>query len=171
MGIEKKFDQTMLANVKSFLDTKSSIKIGILSAEVHPDSDSTIATIGAVHEFGAPSRNIPERSFLRSTYHSRIKDFEAFIEQNKVKISQEVLTLGINNVLNKFGAWWVTAVNDTFDNQGPGLESGKWAPLSPKTLQRRDSIAERQGKQSPHEHKILMDTGALRRSITYEVVS
>lgn len=171
MAIEKKFDQQMLANVKSFLKTNKEIKVGILSAEIHPDSDALIAAIGAVHEFGSQSRNIPERSFLRSTYTTRMGDFEKFIESNKLKISQEIMYRGIDQVMNKLGAWWVTAVDDTFEKQGPDTSGSRWKPLSEATLERRDRIAERQGIKGPHNHKILMDTGALRRSITYEVIS
>ncbi len=38
------------------------------------------AYIGAVHEFGAPSRNIPERSFIRSTFKDEKKKIEKMIE-------------------------------------------------------------------------------------------
>jgi phage gpG-like protein len=37
------------------------------------------ALIGAVHEFGAPSRNIPERSFLRSTWNTEESKVEKII--------------------------------------------------------------------------------------------
>lgn len=43
------------------------IDVGLFEGEEHPDSELTIAQIGAVHEFGSKNGKIPERSFLRST--------------------------------------------------------------------------------------------------------
>ena len=51
-----------------------SVKVGVIGSR---------ASIAAVHEFGAPSKNIPERSFIRSTINEK---------SSQDKMSNEVTT-------------------------------------------------------------------------------
>ena len=154
------FNKKLLIEMKKAVESKAEVRVGVLSAGMQPGIDGEpvdIATLAAVHEYGSHTQNIPERSFLRSTYHNRMSDFIEFIDQNKNKIGQQIAQLGETTVLNKIGAWWVNAINETIEAQGPN-----WKPLSPQYLERKE-------QQYPGA-KILMATGALRRAITHEVV-
>lgn len=158
--MQYKFDKKLLIEMKKSVESKAEVRIGVLSAGMQPGIDGEpidIATLAAVHEYGSVTQNIPERSFLRSTYYNRMKDFVSFVDENKTKIGQEIAKKGETFVLNKIGAWWVNAINETFEAQGPN-----WKPLSPKYLERKE-------EQYPGA-KILMATGALRRAITHEVI-
>ena len=157
MAVKKtKIDPSTQINLQGFIDSQSKVNIGILSSGPHEGGGIDILTLAAVHEFGSQSRNIPERSFLRKTQANFQREFLAFVSQNRTAIGQEILTKGVNHVLNKFGAWWVAKVNDTFEMQGPN-----WQELS-------EDYYERKAKKYP-DPKILMSTGALRRSVTHEV--
>lgn len=149
----------MLIEMKKAVESSAEVRVGVLSAGMHQTENGEpidIGTLAAVHEYGSMTRGIPERSFLRSTYHGRMEDFLAFVDTNKRKIGQEIAKQGERFVLNKIGAWWVNAINETFEAQGPG-----WAELSP-------AYREIKEEQYPGA-KILMATGALRRAITHEV--
>lgn len=149
----------MLIEMKKAVESNAEVRIGVLSAGMHQSENGDpidIGTLAAVHEYGSMTRGIPERSFLRSTYYNRMTDFLQFVEQNRAKIGREIAEKGERLVLNKIGAWWVNAVNETFEAQGPN-----WAELSP-------AYREIKEEQYPGA-KILMATGALRRAITHEV--
>lgn len=51
---------------------RSHVKVGILAGKgadtPGDDTSLTLAQIAAIHEYGAPAANIPERSFLRRTF-------------------------------------------------------------------------------------------------------
>ncbi|NCX93984.1 MAG: hypothetical protein EBX40_04845 [Gammaproteobacteria bacterium] len=144
--------------ISSELKKNYTVKIGVLSNEKREDGFGA-AELAAVHEFGTDK--IPERSFLRSTFKSRQDDFEQVMSQNKASIIKGIVENGLEPFLAKVGAEWVGYVQETFKAQGPG-----WMPLSPRTLAARQARA---GQGKPFSSTILVDTGAMLRSITFEV--
>ncbi len=52
---------------------KKRVLVGVFSADV--------ATYAAVHEFGAPRRNIPQRSYLRKTFDEEVENLSKLIEE------------------------------------------------------------------------------------------
>lgn len=158
MPVERtKIDDKLRVNLEGFVNSEDFVAIGILSGGPHEGGAFDILQLAAVHEFGSITRNIPERSFLRKTQANFESEFIAFVEKNRDAIGNEIASKGIEFVLNKFGAWWVAKVNETFEAQGPS-----WQELSPKYY-------EAKSKKYP-DPKILMSTGALRRSVTHEVI-
>lgn len=131
---------------------KFQIRVGILGAGQYEDSDQTIAHIGATHEFGSITANIPERSFLRNTLEiEKLKELIEFI----VEILKAVMTgkTKENQAANKIGAKATALVGEAFSTGG----FGKWEQLKESTIAAKDSAA------------ILIETGILRRSITFDV--
>jgi len=62
---------------------KNTAKVGLFGEE---------ALIGAVHEFGAPKKNIPERSFMRTTFNEEKKKLqEIFNKELKASIKKSAL--------------------------------------------------------------------------------
>lgn len=111
------------------------------------DTDIPLAKIAAIHEFGA--KNIPQRSFIRSTY-----------DENKDKIGRmtEIIIRGVilgkhpaQDGLNQIGNYIEGLVKKKIKN-------GPFVPLSPATIKRKGSS------------KPLIDTGHLRQSIRYVIV-
>lgn len=166
-----KYDKTSLDNLKKFVEANHYVKIGVLSISPKrpPDKNSgksiDAVVLAAVHEFGSPSRKIPERSFLRKTQAARKKDFNDFFDLGKDKIMRQIMIGNGDVFLNKVGAKWVGYVHETFEAQGPG-----WRKLSARRTAERSVTGSAKGNKDPEKHSILWDTGAMLRSIIHEVV-
>jgi phage gpG-like protein len=128
-----------------------SIYVGLLgakAAKAYPDGHGeTTAEIGAVHEYGDEARNIPQRSFLRSTIR---KNQERYIKL-LAKAAAEVVFEGKPDLaMLKVG---LIAAGDVRMRIAEGIPPA----LSEKTIARK-------GSSTP-----LIDTGQLRSSIDAEV--
>lgn len=161
-----KFDKKQLDNIQKFIDANHSVKIGVLATtEERTDTEFGAIALAAVHEFGSPSRGIPERSFLRKTMANRKDDFKAAFEATK-DIQLQKIASGHGDVfLNEVGMKWVGYVQETFTAQGPG-----WQPLSKRRIAQRSRTGRAKGNTAKEKFLILWDTGQLLRSINYEVV-
>lgn len=122
--------------------------------ERHDDSDLTLAQIGAIHEYGAPEAGIERRSFLRVPLSMEAGNLFKQIEKD-LKFSK----INTSKALGRLGAGGQSVVLKAFKTQGEGT----WKKLSKATERRR-----KKGKGSG-SNKPLIDSGQLRRSITYEV--
>lgn len=138
----RKLDQLIKALKKS-----PRLKVGILG-------DSRNATVGAVHEFGAPGRNIPQRSFLRVPIADHLEDAmtESGIFDNPDTLNTVLKEGTMHKWVEKVGILSMGVIDDAFETSG----DGKWPEWK-----------------DPNYHNeggaLLVDTGQLRRSITYEV--
>lgn len=144
-------DLTRLENLAKGLRSKYKVQIGIFGGKSSRKGGSlTNAEIGAIHEYGSISGDIPERSFLRIPIRfkaARImkeagkKFFELFSKSNK-KIFWQSLGIAAEGV-----------VQEAFSTGG----YGKWKELKEATVKRKGSDA------------ILIDSAQLRRAITSRV--
>lgn len=107
----------------------------------YPDGTSVIM-VGTVHEFGSPSRNIPQRSFLRSTMIENSREYKELIAKLAKRISKGELTM--DRALNLLG---IKVQGDVQQK----IHDIKTPPLKYR------------------EGNPLIDTGHLRQSITYVV--
>ena len=134
------------------------VKVGILGAngtKIVKSKDGkenkeklTEATLGAIHEYGSEKRNIPSRSFLRMPIE---KKFRNTIVKNS-KFKDAVQRMNIEEINGHIGETSVAIVHEAFGTGG----FGNWARLSPQTRKQKGS------------DMILVDTGDLEHSITYE---
>jgi phage gpG-like protein len=135
----KGLDQLIKAMKKS-----PQLKVGILGGGRN-------AEVGAVHEFGAPARNIPQRSFLRIPLSDHLAgelERSGLLDPETLK---EVIKSGtMIPWMKQIGIAAEGVIDDAFENQGPG-----WHPWSPGYSNEGGSI--------------LTDTGQLRQSITSEI--
>jgi phage gpG-like protein len=114
----------------------------------------TLAELGAMHEYGAPKAGIPQRSFLRAPLSANTNKLLKTIEKD-LKFSKTKP----NVALGRLGAAGQSVVLEAFNTQN----NGTWNKLKPATIRaRRKGTGEGQDKP-------LIDTGQLRRSITFEV--
>jgi len=110
------------------------LRVGIFNA-------SDIAKYGAVHEFGAPSKNIPRRSFL------------------VVPINRDLPELAKKaNTLNDLGIKLAASCQNEIRTEG----NGSWQGFS-KNYKIRPS-----GKPVTAQSKLLRDTGNLVSAITFQ---
>lgn len=118
------------------------VKVGLpKGSNDYPDGTSVIM-VGAVHEFGSPSRNIPQRSFLRSTVETGRRKYKGLFRKLAKKIVDGKITK--TQALGLIGLQVQTDVRQKItDIKSPELKSREGNPL--------------------------IDTGHLRQSITFEV--
>ena len=170
--VQFKFDKKALKNIEGFFEKDHYVKIGVLSNQWKENPDGKHqrkigpVELAMVHEFGSAKRHIPQRSFLRLTMFNRMKDFIAELAYNHDKIKQRLAARNYAQILNNIGATWLRYVIETFERQGPG-----WAQLSPRTLAARRHVKDARHPKLPARpsNKILWVTGAMMRSITWEV--
>lgn len=123
---------------------------GILSDENSRDESTGItnAELGTIHEYGVPEKNIPERSFMRSTASEEANNLGRLA---KIQIAECLKG--------------DKSAHDTFATIGEYLQGkivdkitdGDFEPNTEATMKRKKSS------------KPLIDTGQLRGAITYEV--
>ena len=107
---------------------------------------SQLVTVGAVHEFGAPSRNIPERPFLRTSFDESKGQINLMIEKEYDRILRG--SADVAQSLGRVGVFLKGKIQKKIvDIKSP--------PNAPKTI-------ERKGSSNP-----LIDTGQLRQSIQH----
>lgn len=131
-------------------------RIGILGNSDIRGKDkkgTTNSEVGAAHEFGAPGRNLPQRSFLRVPLADHL---EKYLEQSGAfdkKVFDDVIAQGsVVPWLKKVAATAQAVVSDAFNTKG----FGKWAPWKNPNYTNEGGT-------------LLVDTQQLRDSITTEV--
>jgi len=142
---DKKELKKLLKNIKS----KDKLQVGIINAGKAVDSDLTVATIGAIHEFGSATRGIPERSFIRETLFTKQKDIQTMVSKQAGKAIEDEQPL--NKTLGIIGEFTKGLIQESFTNNN-------WQSLKQSTIDAKGSS------------KPLIDTGQLRQSITWKVL-
>lgn len=128
---------------------KKSVLVGVPSnAGVHQDTNLSIGALAAIHEFGAPSRGIPERPFLQPSIDKNLDKYKALMAREAKGVVLKRSTL--HQALAKVGMLAAADVQAY-------MVSGEFKPLAASTIKRKGSS------------KPLIDTGQLRQSITYKV--
>lgn len=112
----------------------------------HPDADMSYAQLGAIHEFGAGP--IPERSFLRVPLRAAQDELAKHFRQMMPMVAKGDMTM--EQALNAIGARAASVSQEA-------IQAGISPPNTAETVARKGSS------------KPLMDTGALRRAITWVV--
>ena len=133
------------------------VRVGIFSDEKgggeEREGGLTNVEIAAVHEFGAPEANIPERPFIRSTFDAYKQEYAEMV----TKVLRGVIEgkLGVKQALDLVGAKMVADINKVVrQTQGPAYG---FAPLKPETIDRKGSS------------RPLIDTGRMIAAVTWAV--
>ena len=125
------------------------IRIGIPSdAAPYPDG-TPVAMVAMVHEFGSPSKGIPERSFMRSTIDENQPKYIGMAQRGVKKVIAGKIAL--TKVANLIGL----AVAGDMQQKIVELKTPANAPSTIKA----------KGSDNP-----LVDTGHLGQSVRHEVV-
>lgn len=151
MIIRNEYNGGLKGFLERFRDIgKPKVYIGVPASKngIHKDSKINMATLLALHVYGAPTRGIPQRDPLRPPLIANAQRYTDLMAQG----IKNALANGTdpNVVYEKIG---IVASNDVKDY----FVSGSFKPLDQKTIDRKGSS------------KPLIDTGELRSSITYEV--
>ncbi len=144
--------EAIKANIES-VGVGSHVKVGVLASRggdaEHGDDGITLIELAAIHEFGSPAANIPERSFIRRTFNASSAELRVM----QTKLAAAVLRgMPVPKALSILGAWAANAIKRTItgDHIPP--------PLKPATIARKGS------------DRPLVDSGRLLGAISFEVV-
>jgi len=132
------------------LDKKPFVKIGIQgksAAEVKTGTDVSLVLVATAHEYGIPSRGIPERSYIRKTVNENQSKYDQLAAQLKDKIMDASQGFTTEKALNLIGMTVQSDIQKTIQGNNAGLNG-------PTPLKYRDGTP-------------LFDTGQLNRSILY----
>lgn len=127
------------------------VRVGVFSsAGAHGGSGVSLVEIAAAHEFGAPSANVPQRSFIRAGILENREELKRILAKLAKGVVQD--RIRVDEALQQLGLWGANAVKRyvTGTNIPP--------PLAVATIRRKGSS------------KPLVDTGQLVNSITWVVV-
>lgn len=114
----------------------------------HEQAKLTIAELGAIHEFGAPRANIPERPFLHPAMREGAPQIERLSQVLLFQLQNGQTTKEI--ALEKLGLLGVRLVQQKID-EGPFVKL-------------KDATIARKGSSKP-----LIDTGQMVQSVTFAI--
>lgn len=147
-----KIDLSGLQQLDKFLSNQKQALLGIFQSKDARDDGNSNVAIGATHEFGSFSENIPQRSWLRMPVNVKAKD----IAGNAAIAIKNNLTnpKGADIVADAIGAAGKGVIQEAFGTRG----FGQWKPNAPITITRK------KGKTTP-----LIAKADFRQAITYSV--
>jgi hypothetical protein len=146
--ILKDINPNFLDDLKARLADGKVVKVGVPAGPTEPESGVPLALVGAVHEFGAPSRGIPERPWLRTSIRENKTQFVRLNRVNLVRVIRGQISM--DQALEMLGMMAKAAVVQK-------IRKGPFAPLHPDTVRAKGSS------------KPLIDTGNFIQSVNYEV--
>jgi len=131
-----------LDKINKRMSGPDNVKVGLpKGSNAYPDGTSVIM-VGAVHEFGSPTRGIPQRSFLRTTVNEKRRSYKKLFKSLSKKIVDGTITK--EEALGTLGLQLQGDVQGKIsDGISPALKSREGTPL--------------------------IDTGHLRQSIIFKV--
>lgn len=175
---------SIIANLQA-LGTKT-VAIGVPSSKAARKGDAEMnnATLAFIHDRGAPDVNIPARPFLEPGIdRARPEVLEILKKAALQAVDVREKKPDVTGVLNRVGTIAASEVRKVWDDND-------WEPLAESTIRAKVSAALKKGGRGPmsplerekatkgqaqhgmmlsQEPQILVDTGALRQSITYVI--
>jgi len=149
----KGFDELMKL-VRDLEANPPSLRVGVFADKNGGGAvdESGISNVNkaAIHEFGAPEANIPERSFIRSTFVQHRDEYGAMLAKLMPRILAKVVSP--EQAMNLIGMKAVADVNKKVRVEGVP------PPLAPATIERKGSS------------RALIDTGSMLQSVTWVVL-
>lgn len=158
---DTKTNRKWLAELRKAAGGGAFVKVGLLggSKDRRPGEPLTNVEIGVVHEFGAPSQRIPERSFIRRAFDRNLPDYDVLLEKFARAIYDGKMP--IERALGLIGAKVSADVKNTV-TRGPPIPP----PNAPYTLKIKEA-KRREGSAGPV--RTLIDTGRMIGSIAWQV--
>lgn len=144
--------QSIVEKLRDFEEKFASgdrVGIGLpADAGQHPTANMRYAKLGAIHEFGSMGQGIPERSFLRVPLRANQDQIAKQFRRLMKEVSNDEMTM--TQALDSIGAWAVGIPQQAI-SEGISPDNAK-------------ETIDRKGSSQP-----LVDTGALRRAITWKL--
>lgn len=141
----------VMATVEKLAKTQPTLAVGIVGTDKHSGSSLSVAEIGTIHEFG--TKRIPQRSFLRRTLDRNRVAYNAALSGAVYISITDAAKQRPDVTLSNFKKLGMRIVGEIQREIARGIPP----PLAESTIARKGSS------------KPLIDTGQLRRSITYVI--
>jgi phage gpG-like protein len=125
------------------------VKVGVFDTGARGADGVTNVQLAAIHEFGAPSKGIPETRFLRGTMDAN--------QAKYVKMEERLALQVIDGKLEPKAALELLGQQAVADVKARVVAQTGMPALKPETIKRKGSS------------KRLIDTGQLLGSITYQL--
>jgi len=116
------------------------------SGHTRKDNMSEIIQIAAVHEFGAPKRNIPERPFVRASLDENFQELQEFKKKQAHLVISGTQTAMVG--IAKIGEWLTNKMKIKINSNIP-------PPLQQRTIDRKKSS------------RTLIDTAQMLNSVQH----
>ena len=172
---------SLLRQIRTRRGKVVSIEVGIFETAKYEDGTS-VSFVGAIHQFGAPAARIPARPWFTNALPHIEQQVRQMVFSNMRKKVRSIGTTGPirpptidDDLLEKIGAKAAGIIQQSIvDIQQPGLSQ---ATLEARARRRRRKPGRRTRgkgrklKVSARGANPLIDTGMLRRSITWKVRS
>lgn len=144
--------RAMLARAREIAGGRG-VRVGILADEPkrsrEPETSGlSLVEVALIHEFGAPARGIPQRSFLRAAIDEHAPDIRRLILAVAARALDGAITpaQALDQIGAKVAGWVQTRI-----------DQGIAPPLKPATIARKGSS------------KPLVNVGQLKAAITWKV--
>lgn len=165
LAVKDKGWKAIASTAKKYAGLKGRVAVvGVQANDAGRDEEGpTNVLLATVHEFGSPSKNIPERSFLRWAFNANRKKYEKELER--------IAALGsegkdIDGEMMLLAEQFRADIIKRFDSNIPPPAQRQLAEVKPtrrgKKKKKREIKAEEARKNDPTLH----DTGQLRDSIS-----
>lgn len=136
----------------------NSCKVGFFETAKYEDG-TPVAYIAAIHEFGAASRSVPPRPFMRPTIAEHRANWQSLMRSGANKLAKGGITAEV--FYDRLGLQASGDVRKT-------IAGIKEPPLKPATVKARERRYAK-GAKGKSPDKPLVDTGTLLNSVTYAV--
>ncbi|MFY1028172.1 hypothetical protein ACE4RU_10805 [Actinobacillus seminis] len=151
------FKKAIEERVKLLKDAKNkAVRVGIIDKQY--DDGTSVAYVGAIHEYGASGKNIPPRPFIRPTVADK--------KTTWAKTGKAVLAKGgaIEDMFEAIGLQASAHIRETIAN----IDNPKLADAT--IAARKRKYKSKKSKATKDPEKPLVDSGYLLNSISYEVI-
>ncbi len=140
--------------------TKVGFPLGEEPADGELGDMTEVASVAAIHEFGAPKANIPERSFLRAAHDENLRALAALKKRLYSEIVEGRLTTA--EALAQLGEWMTNKTQKK-------IRDLKQPALAPATVRAkaRTLRGKRKAKFLAGGGNPLIDTGQMLNSVTH----
>lgn len=151
---------SLLRGIRDSKGREVAVEVGFFESAKYPTGQN-VAYIAAIHEMGAPRRKIPSRPFFRNA----LPEIER-ITQTITRATIDTHTMRMpTQAVNQIGSAAAAAVQKSIvDIDRP--------PHAESTIARRRAAGKgRRRNKVFQQHNVLIDTGTLRRSVTWRIRS
>lgn len=139
-----------LKELQKELDKDYITKVGVLGSKNNRKGQNTNAMIGAVHEFGSFTKNIPRRSWLKMPL---LEKSDKLLKRWVLNVRRLLPKKDFKKMFKILGIEAESIIQQSFATAG----FGKWKSISPKTAKKKGS------------NQILIDTAQLRKAVISKV--